>query len=122
VGRSLGLHISFFLSGDGSVCSNVVRFFGAGQLGGGQPFVVLELAELGSLREFWKIGGTRKPPLSVLRKLHIFHGVSSGMRYIHLQGHMHRDLKSGGPLQRRRATQCCSAPMGTARAASQATF
>lgn len=97
---------------------NLVRFFGAGQLPDGTPFIVLELVARGSLRSLLEAarsstsgqqGGAdaepsqsaaKTPPvvLSEALKRQLTVDVARGMAYIHQLGNMHRDLKTGNVL------------------------
>ena len=60
----------------------------------GAPFLALELVAHGSLKEFL-IPTCPDKTLSWPQKVSVALDVSRGMTYIHEQGHMHRDLKSG---------------------------
>jgi hypothetical protein len=81
---------------------NLVRFFGAGQFGperSNAPFLVMEFAERGALKDFLRCGDVGSPepaePLPWPTKMQLLKDVASGMGYIHSLGHLHRDLKSG---------------------------
>lgn len=76
--------------------ANVVRFFGAGRMADGEPFLVLELVARGSLRQL--LDAQDGTPFESGLSCSIAGDVARGMAYIHSLGHMHRDLKSGNVL------------------------
>lgn len=76
--------------------ANVVRFFGAGRMRGGEPFVVLELVSKGSLCGL--LYGDHASVLDCALKQRLVLDVTRGMAYIHALGTLHRDLKSGNVL------------------------
>jgi len=73
---------------------NIVRFFGAGTLVDGTPFLVEELMSEGSLKLFVRNNRCHDTQL----KYSFARDVACGMAHIHSLGHMHRDLKSGNVL------------------------
>jgi Leucine-rich repeat (LRR) protein len=75
---------------------NVVRFFGAGRMSSGEPFVVLELVSRGSLQGL--LQGNPDSLLDGQQKRRLALDVTRGMTYIHSLGALHRDLKSGNVL------------------------
>eukprot|EP00049_Salpingoeca_infusionum_P010468 m.179904 g.179904 ORF g.179904 m.179904 type:complete len:1428 (-) comp14651_c1_seq1:201-4484(-) len=83
---------------------NVVRFFGAGRMHDGAPFLVLELVDRGSLTDFLKQDFETYPDAVQLSlspfklKLQLARGVANGMAFLHQRGQLHRDLKSGNVL------------------------
>jgi hypothetical protein len=78
---------------------NLVRFFGAGQLPSGDPFLVLELVARGSLREILAAEeASRRAPLAPAMRAQLALDVIRGMAHIHSLGLVHRDLKSGNVL------------------------
>lgn len=78
---------------------NLVRFFGAGQLPSGDPFLVLELVARGSLREILAAEEAgRRTPLASAMRTQLALDVIRGMAHIHSLGLVHRDLKSGNVL------------------------
>jgi len=76
--------------------SNIVRFFGAGRQEDGTPFLVEELMSGGTLTKLLR--GTNSRALDWNTKAALATDVARGMSYIHMQGHVHRDLKSGNVL------------------------
>lgn len=76
---------------------NIVRFFGAGTWTDGTPFFVLELMSRGSLKTLLR-GKAVTESLPAAVKLSFALDIAKGMEYIHSQGHIHRDLKSGNVL------------------------
>jgi hypothetical protein len=75
---------------------NIILFFGAGRFDDGTPFLVLELAERGSLREVLETAGTEV--IEWDRKLVFARDTALGMQHLHSLGCIHRDLKSGNLL------------------------
>ena len=86
--------------------ANLVRFFGAGKMAGGEPFLVLELVARGSLAKLLNRGSSggeggssgSAGALSPALQLRLAADVARGMAYIHALDAMHRDLKSGNVL------------------------
>lgn len=93
--------------------ANVVRFFGAGTMRDGAPFLVLEHVAHGSLRSILQIDdgeanrnndrdaepvarSALPPPVAMRRRL--LADVARGMAYIHSLGQVHRDLKTANIL------------------------
>ncbi|EDQ89951.1 uncharacterized protein MONBRDRAFT_36839 [Monosiga brevicollis MX1] len=70
---------------------NLVRFFGAGTLSSGCPFLVLELVELGSYQKFLR--NSLGPDLDFAIRLRILVDVCRGVGFLHSLGLIHRDLK-----------------------------
>lgn len=91
---------------------NVVRFFGAGTMPNGAPFLMLELVSQGSLRSLLRggrsegklIGGAAGTPLSLKLKLQLTADIAKGMAFIHSMGALHRDLKSGKMRETKRGS------------------
>eukprot|EP00911_Craspedida_sp_UC1_P000623 UC1_evm2s479 len=75
--------------------TNIVRFFGTGTMDDGTPFLVEELMD-GPLTV--SLRGPKAIPLSPQVKSNYCVQIAAGMAYIHKQGHIHRDLKSGNVL------------------------
>ena len=79
--------------------ANLVRFFGAGQLSNGDPFLVLELVSRGSLRTILAAEeAQRRKPLPPNRRAQLALDIIRGMAHLHGLGLVHRDLKSGNVL------------------------
>jgi len=74
---------------------SIVKFFGAGRMPDGAPFLVAELMA-SSLKVLLR--GNHARPLSWDVKASIALDVASGMSHIHSLGHIHRDLKSANVL------------------------
>eukprot|EP00730_Choanoeca_flexa_P014020 TRINITY_DN5972_c0_g1_i1.p1 TRINITY_DN5972_c0_g1~~TRINITY_DN5972_c0_g1_i1.p1 ORF type:complete len:514 (+),score=113.18 TRINITY_DN5972_c0_g1_i1:135-1544(+) len=86
---------------------NVVRFYGAGvgrQNGDDVPFLLLERAELGSLKDIVRsnseAGGISAPTVDWTLRVQLMRDVAQGLAYIHSLGPevMHRDLKTANVL------------------------
>ena len=76
---------------------NVVRFFGAGKFAASKgPFLVIEFAERGSLKNIL----LSSAPVSMERKLRFALDAARGMEYLHGQSppRIHRDLKTANLL------------------------
>lgn len=76
--------------------ANVVRFFGAGRMLDGAPFVVLELIARGSLCSL--LHGNESSVVNTSLQCQLAADVAQGMTYIHSLGALHRDLKAGNVL------------------------
>jgi len=73
--------------------ANIVRFFGAGTLPNGSPFLVEELMAR-SLQAYIQT----TPDIPWDTKFSVLRDVAVGMQHIHSLGHMHRDLKTANVL------------------------
>eukprot|EP00040_Diaphanoeca_grandis_P013546 m.68521 g.68521 ORF g.68521 m.68521 type:complete len:998 (-) comp23966_c0_seq1:124-3117(-) len=70
---------------------NLLTFYGAGMNKAKQAYLVTELMEGGSL---WKLLQDHRRPLNWMERVSFAKDISQGMRYLHDQLTLHRDLKA----------------------------
>lgn len=76
---------------------HIVRCYGQGQHGD-TPFLVLEYAVGGSLRDRLRPGHTSRPLLTVATATQVTTQIGRALSYAHRRGYIHRDIKPGNIL------------------------
>lgn len=75
---------------------NIVRFFGAGTLDDGIPFLVMEFAEIGALSTY--LQDHDSSVISAKQRFDWALDIQAGMDFLHQRGRIHRDLKTANVL------------------------
>ena len=78
----------------------VVHVYDAGELSDGRPYLVMALADQGTLADRVRDGSSAAEPLTVGQAMAVLRQVGSGLQSLHDRGVLHRDVKPANVLFR----------------------